>query len=321
MARGGRDDQFLVRHRLLHGMEDPLVGGDDEGPVRHFPGRLHDLRGRPHAVRQFDDGGRGFRVHQHGGLRVLHHQVAQAVGLELFVHDAGAVPDQHVGAGDALDVMPEVPVGREQDLFALRVQVRDHVLGDAGGHHPVRARLHGGRGVRVNHHGAVGVLIAERRELVGRAAQVQRAGGLQGGHQHALVGRQDLGRLAHELDAGHDQGLRRVVVAEARHLQRVADNAAGFLGQVLHRAVGVVVGDQHGVFTRQVVPDPRTQFPFALRRQFGLILVREVVPHQLADFQQVFVGYAHRGRMGAARRSDNSDVGAASAATGEIVPD
>ena len=60
-----------------------------------------------------------------------------------------------------------------------------------------------------------------------------------------FFGAQDFRRLAHEAHAGDDQGLGRVVAAEARHLERIGDAAAGFLGQVLQVGVDVVVGDQH----------------------------------------------------------------------------
>jgi hypothetical protein len=89
------------------------------------------------------------------------------------------------------------------------------------------------------------MLVAEGRELVGRAAQVERTGGVQVRHQDGLFRAQDLGRLAHEAHAGDHQGFGRVVAAEARHFQRIGHAAAGFLGQVLQVGVHVVVGHQH----------------------------------------------------------------------------
>ena len=50
-------------------------------------------------------------------------QQVQLQALELVVHDAGAVPQQHVGAGLLLDVAAQVAVGRPQDLPALVRQV------------------------------------------------------------------------------------------------------------------------------------------------------------------------------------------------------
>jgi hypothetical protein len=132
-------------------------------------------------------------------------------------------------------------------MSALGVQVGHDLQRAGAGHHPVGACLHGGAGVGVDDDLAVRVGVAEGREVVGRAAQVQRAGRVQVGHQHALLGAQDLGGLAHEAHAGHDQRLRRVVTAEAGHLQRVRDDAAGGQRQVLQRAVDVVVGDEDGV--------------------------------------------------------------------------
>jgi hypothetical protein len=109
--------------------------------------------------------------------------------------------------------------------------------------------------VGVDDHRAVRMLVAERGELVGRAAQVQRAGRVQVRHQDGLFRAEDLGRLAHEAHAGDDQRLRGVVAAEARHFQRVRHAAAGFLGQVLQVGIDVVVGDQHGFTLLQQAAD------------------------------------------------------------------
>jgi hypothetical protein len=62
-------------------------------------------------------------VHQHLRLGVFAAQQFQLQALELVVHDAGAVPHQHVGAGLLLDVAAQVPVGRPEDLLALGLQV------------------------------------------------------------------------------------------------------------------------------------------------------------------------------------------------------
>ena len=91
------------------------------------------------------------------------------------------------------------------------------------------------------------MLIAERRELVFRAADVQGTGGFQGRHEDPLFRAQNLGGLAHEAHAGHDQGAGRVVAAEARHFQGIGHAAAGLLGQGLDLGVGVIVGHHHGV--------------------------------------------------------------------------
>jgi hypothetical protein len=64
-------------------------------------------------------------VHQHQRIGVLAAEQVQLQPLEFVVHDAGAVPQQHVGAGLVLDVAAQVAVGRPQHLLALRMQVAD----------------------------------------------------------------------------------------------------------------------------------------------------------------------------------------------------
>ena len=51
---GGSDDQFLVGNGFLHGMENTLIGGDDERWVIHLDGGIDDLAGRTDPVGQFD---------------------------------------------------------------------------------------------------------------------------------------------------------------------------------------------------------------------------------------------------------------------------
>ena len=194
-------------------------------------------------------------MRQHAGLGVLLAQQLELQAFELVVDDAGAVPQQHVGAGLLLDVAAQMPVGCPQDLLPQRSQVAHDGHGARAGHHPVGACLDGRTAVGVDHHGAVGVRVAERGERVGRAAQVERAGGLQIGHQHALGRRQDLGRLTHETNAGDDQRAGRMVAAETGHLERVGDAATGLERQVLQVAIDVVVGDEHRVARSKFLGD------------------------------------------------------------------
>ena len=76
-------------------------------------------------------------MHQYSRIRVLFFEAPHAIGLELFVHDTGAIPDQDIGSCSPLDVITQVAVRCEQDLFTLFMQMCDHVFGDAGGDYPV----------------------------------------------------------------------------------------------------------------------------------------------------------------------------------------
>jgi len=99
---------------------------------------------------------------------------------------------------------------------------------------------------------------------------------------------EDFRGLAHEAHARHDQGLGRMVAAEAGHFQRVGNAAAGFLGQVLQVGVDVVVRDQHGVAFLQQALDAGDQFDALLRgRRLGC--ARPCARHAAAAFLRVFV--------------------------------
>jgi hypothetical protein len=77
------------------------------------------------------------------------------------------------------------------------------------------------------------MLVAERRELVAGVARSSEHSACEVRHQHALLGIEDLRGLAHEAHAGDDDGLALVLVAEARHLERVGNGAARGLREVL----------------------------------------------------------------------------------------
>ena len=135
------------------------------------------------------------------------------------------------------------------DLQASAPRVDEHRTA-AGGHDVAADEAARGRGERQRD---------DEERLHRRAAEVERAGGVEIGHQDPLARRQDLGRLAHEAHAGHDQGLRGMVTAESRHLQRVRDAAAGFLGQVLQVPIDVVVRHQHRLLLLEQLADARLE--------------------------------------------------------------
>ena len=247
VAGGRRFDEGFSGVQRAQFVHHAVVGGDDKFARIHFFGGFQNGRGRANRVRQRHHVNRRLRVYQHFRAGVLFHQRLQLKGLELVMHDARAVPHHHVGTGLALDVAAQMPVGCPEDFLALVFQRTHDVQRAARCHNPVGPRLDGGAGVGIHHHRTVGMRVAKGAELIYRAAQVKRAGGVQVGHQHALFGRQDFGGFAHETHARHHQRLRRMVAAKTRHFQRIADNAAGFFGQVLQIWMHVVVRHHDGV--------------------------------------------------------------------------
>ena len=240
-------------------MEDAGFGRDNQRVGVKLGGGADQLAGGADHIGQRDDLGRGFRVHQHLGLRLLAHQAAQGARLKLLVHDAGALPQQHIGPALALHIVAQKLIRRPQNLLALRVQMLRHRQGDRRGNHPVRPRLDRRAGVGVDHHLAVRMGVAEGGERIRRAGQVERAFGVVVNHQHPLVRAENLGRLAHKAHPGHDHRLRRVFKAETRHFERIGDEAPALLGQVLQGIVHIVMRDQHRVFRLQLLNQARLQ--------------------------------------------------------------
>ena len=89
----------------------------------------------------------------------------------------------------------------------------------------------------------VGVGLAERLELVGRARILEAAAGVHVGQDHGLFRRQYLGGLGHEADAAKSDdlgvGRRRL----ARQIEAVADE----IGEVLDFRLLVIMGEDDGV--------------------------------------------------------------------------
>lgn len=242
---------MLAGRPLAHLVQDALFGGDDQAPRIQCPRGLDQLGGGADHVGLRQYRRRRFGMRQHARIGVLGAHQRQLGALEFVVHQACALPQQHVGAGLLLHIVAQVPVGRPQDLLAARMQVGDQVQRDRRGDDPIGARFHRGAGVGVDHHGTVGMRVAPGREVRRGTAQVERATGREIRHQHALAGAEDLGGVAHEAHARHDQCPGGVVAAETGHFQRVADAAAGGFGQFLDVGIDVVMRHHHGVLAGQ----------------------------------------------------------------------
>lgn len=207
-------------------------------------------------------------MHQHGGIRIPGLHLPDAVGLELLVHHATAGPEEHLAAGPAADIGAQVLVRGPENFFVLPGQVADNGQGDARGDHPVGPGLDLGAGIGIDHHGMVGMAVAEPGEQPGRAVEVQGAGGLGVRHENPFFRVEDLGRLAHETDPGHHQGGGGMLGAEAGHLQGIGHMTAGLVGKLLQVVGGVVVGHQDSVLLFEQLFDPLDQ---------GLLLARRIL--------------------------------------------
>ena len=104
-------------------------------------------------------------------------------------------------------------------------------------------RLHLRRAVDVGQRDMVGVGLAERLELVGRAAVLEAAAGVHVGQDDDLFRRQDLRRLGHEADAAKGDHLGVGRGRLARQVEAVADE----IGEVLDFGLLVIMGEDDRV--------------------------------------------------------------------------
>ena len=89
--------------------------------------------------------------------------------------------------------------------------------------------------------------VAEGGERSRWAPEIKGALCLERRHEHGLVGRQNLGRFAHETNARDDQRRGRVVSTKARHLERIRDEATRGFCKFLNVTISVVMRDQRCV--------------------------------------------------------------------------
>ena len=142
-------------------------------------------------------------VSQHLGVRILLLQFNYLLHRELLMHGAGAVPQQHITAGNAVYVVTKVTVRAKDNLLILR-QAVNYLTGVCRGHNYVCQSLHSRRCVDVRYYRMPRILFNELCELVCRAAVSKRAASLSIGNQNLFIWREYLGGLPHKMHAAHN---------------------------------------------------------------------------------------------------------------------
>ena len=188
-------------------------------------------------------------MYQHVGIRILLLQFENLHHGELFVNVASTVPKHHFASGDGVDVVAQVPVRAEDNLFVLR-EAFYNLLGVGGCHHHIGHGLDGCRGIDIRDDRVVGMFLHELGEVIGRTTVGQRTSGIEVGHQHFLVGAKHLGSLAHKMNATHHNDIGIRLGSPLCQSQAVAHK----VGYILYFATLVVVSEDNGIlFLAQLV--------------------------------------------------------------------
>ena len=181
-------------------------------------------------------------MYQHLGIGILLLQFQYLLHGELLVHMACTIPQEHVSAGNTIYITTQVAVGTEDDVSVLRQRLH-YLASIAAGNHYVGNRLCGRRGVYITYNGMTGMLGNELGKLVGRATLRQRAGSLQVGHKHLLVGTKYLACLAHEVHATHYYNVSIGGSGLLCQCQRIANEIC----HILNLTVRIVVRHYYGI--------------------------------------------------------------------------
>ena len=70
-------------------------------------------------------------MHQYRGIGIDSLQIGDTACLEFFMHNARAIPHEHIRAGLSFYVVTQILVGRPENFFALFCQMFDHIKGYA----------------------------------------------------------------------------------------------------------------------------------------------------------------------------------------------
>ena len=251
VARRRCGDEFFVGRLLLHFVQDAQIGRHDEFFFRTRYGGFEQFAGRADHIAQFNNALRRFGMNQHHRVGVFRLQRRQLLPFKFVMDDARTLPQQHIRARFAADVVAEVAVGPPNQFLAARFQIRHDFQRHRRRYHPVGTRFHGGGSVGVHYHRTVGVLVAKRRKRLFRTTQIQRTFRFQIRHQHRFFRAEDFRALAHEAHARHHQCIGFVFRTETRHLQRIAHASACFQSQILNQRIDVIMRHQDRVFLLQ----------------------------------------------------------------------
>ena len=193
-------------------------------------------------VGEGQDGSLALEVGHDEGVGILGFEGHDGLDAELLVDMATTIPQQHVAPGDGVDIVAEVVVGTEDELFVLGHGV-DDLHGVAGGHTAVGDGLHSRRGVDIADDLIAGMLSLVAGQVGSVAAVGEGASGGGVGLQDCLLRGQELAGLSHEVDTTHHQDGGVGGGSLTGQGQGVTDK----VGNLLNLRARIVMGQDEGV--------------------------------------------------------------------------
>ena len=120
---------------------------------------------------------------------------------------AGTVPKQHIASRNRIDVITQVSVGTENNLFIFR-KAFHNLLGIGGSNHHIGHRFNGRRGIDIRDHRMIGMRFDKIGKFIGRTTVGQRTACIQIRHQHFFIRTKNLSRFTHKVDTTHHNDIR-----------------------------------------------------------------------------------------------------------------
>jgi len=181
-------------------VKDAAFGSHDKFPGSAFLNIFQQGCGRSDVPGKEEHRFFAFRMRDEFGIGMKVQQFHDFLRRKLLMHHAGAIPQHHVSAGNAVYIISEVFVGSKDQRLIRRKTFHDfHRIGRCADY--VGHGFEIGRTVDVGDNLMSGISGLELREFFCRGRFRQGATCLQVGKEHLFRRTQDLGRLSHEMNA------------------------------------------------------------------------------------------------------------------------
>ena len=122
---------------------------------------------RSNLVGQFGNGSFTFGMNQNSSVRILFFQLQYFLHRELFVHMAGTIPKQHIASCNRIDIITQISIRTENNLFICRKTFYD-LLGISRSDHHIGHRFNSRCSVNIRNHCIIRMLLDKFSKLISR---------------------------------------------------------------------------------------------------------------------------------------------------------
>ena len=158
------------------------------------------------------------------------------------MHMASSVPQQHSTSCNRIDIISQVTIRAENNLFIFRETFND-LFCISRSHYYICHRFHSCRCIHIRDHRISRMCFHKLSKLICRTAVCQRTSCIQVGHQHLLVRTKHLCGFSHKMNATHHKNIRIGFGCNLSQSQTVPN----VVGNILYFAFLVIVSQDYRI--------------------------------------------------------------------------